>query len=219
MHTTFDGTAPYALPPPVPHTSPHIVRCALLLTRQQASSFNQPLTFDTSKVKATAGMFLVRSTRDQAPSLYSRGPPPVHAPCAAVTPCTPVSHATPLTPYRTPSFRLGRPRHRSTSRCSSTRPRSQTCTSCFRCAPLVPWPSSPQSDPPPACRFCRRRFMPSSLPGPYLAPHHMCSPFDSAQGASSLSATNKLLIRCAWAGTPAFARFGYGSSWAPGSCP
>jgi len=39
------------------------------------------------------------------------------------------------------------------------------------------------------------------------------------QGASALSATNKLFIRCAWAGTPAFARFGYGSSWAPGSCP
>ena len=77
--------------------------CALHSTRQVALSFNQPVTFDTSKVKATAGMFLVRSTRDQAPSLYSRGPPPVHAPCAAVTPCTPVSHATPLTPYRMPS--------------------------------------------------------------------------------------------------------------------
>ena len=34
-----------------------------------------------------------------------------------------------------------------------------------------------------------------------------------------MSATNKLFIRCAWAGTPAFARFGYGSSWAPGRCP
>jgi len=37
-------------------------------------------------------------------------------------------------------------------------------------------------------------------------------------GAFSLSAANKLLIRCAWAGTPAFASAGYGSSWAPGSC-
>ena len=44
-------------------------------------------------------------------------------------------------------------------------------------------------------------------------------PFDSAQGASSLSATNKLFIRCAWAGTSTFAAYGYGSSWAPGSCP
>ena len=38
------------------------------------------------------------------------------------------------------------------------------------------------------------------------------------QGARSLSAANKLLIRCAWAGTPAFASSGYGSGWAPGSC-
>ena len=34
----------------------------------------------------------------------------------------------------------------------------------------------------------------------------------------SLSNANKLLIRCAWAGTSAFASAGYGSSWAPGSC-
>jgi len=34
-----------------------------------------------------------------------------------------------------------------------------------------------------------------------------------------LSARNKLLIRCAWAGIAAFAYAGYGSSWAPGSCP
>jgi len=38
------------------------------------------------------------------------------------------------------------------------------------------------------------------------------------QGANSLSAANKLLIRCAWAGTAAFAYAGYDSSWAPGNC-
>eukprot|EP00964_Phaeocystis_antarctica_P107658 scaffold72338_cov51-Phaeocystis_antarctica.AAC.1 len=37
--------------------------------------------------------------------------------------------------------------------------------------------------------------------------------------APSLSDANKLLIRCAWAGTPAFASAGYGSSWGPGTCP
>jgi len=37
-------------------------------------------------------------------------------------------------------------------------------------------------------------------------------------GASSLSAANKLLIRCAWAGTEAFASAGYDSTWAPGGC-
>jgi len=37
-------------------------------------------------------------------------------------------------------------------------------------------------------------------------------------GANSLSNANKLLIRCAWAGTSAFASAGYGSDWGPGSC-
>ena len=36
--------------------------------------------------------------------------------------------------------------------------------------------------------------------------------------ATSLSAANKLLIRCAWAGTSAFASAGYGLSWAAGTC-
>jgi len=34
-----------------------------------------------------------------------------------------------------------------------------------------------------------------------------------------LSAANKLLTRCAWAATSAFASAGYGSSWGPGTCP
>merc|ERR1711935_84317 len=38
------------------------------------------------------------------------------------------------------------------------------------------------------------------------------------ESANSLSAANKLLIRCAWAGTSAFASAGYGPSWAPGTC-
>merc|ERR1712194_135661 len=37
-------------------------------------------------------------------------------------------------------------------------------------------------------------------------------------GADSLSAANKLLIRCAWAGNSAFTSAGYGPSWAPGTC-
>jgi len=36
--------------------------------------------------------------------------------------------------------------------------------------------------------------------------------------ATPVSAANKLIIRCAWAGTPVFASAGYGSNWAPGSC-
>ena len=34
-----------------------------------------------------------------------------------------------------------------------------------------------------------------------------------------MSNANKLLTRCAWAGTSAFASAGYGSSWGPGTCP
>ena len=47
----------------------------------------------------------------------------------------------------------------------------------------------------------------------------MCPPFSIRQNANSLSNANKLLIRCAWAGTSAFTSAGYGSSWGPGSCP
>ena len=43
-------------------------------------------------------------------------------------------------------------------------------------------------------------------------------PFDSRQGADSLSAANKLLIRCTWEGNSAFASAGYDSSWGSGSC-
>ena len=39
------------------------------------------------------------------------------------------------------------------------------------------------------------------------------------QYANSLSNANKLLTRCAWASTSAFASAGYGSSWGPGTCP
>jgi len=38
------------------------------------------------------------------------------------------------------------------------------------------------------------------------------------KNANSLSDANKLLIRCAWASTSAFASAGYGSSWGPGNC-
>jgi len=41
---------------------------------------------------------------------------------------------------------------------------------------------------------------------------------DMFGGANSLSDANKLLIRCAWAGTSAFISADYGPSWGPGSC-
>jgi surface protein len=63
---------------------------------------------------------------------------------------------------------------------------------------------------------------PHGLPphGAHLAPHRTRPAFDSRQDTNSLSAANKLSIRCAWVGTSAFTSAGYGgSSWAPGTCP
>eukprot|EP00964_Phaeocystis_antarctica_P098978 scaffold64895_cov59-Phaeocystis_antarctica.AAC.2 len=55
---------------------------------------------------------------------------------------------------------------------------------------------------------------------PRLASHSPSYAFLSTrQNTPSLSDANKLLIRCAWAGTSAFASAGYGSSWGPGTCP
>ena len=50
---------------------------ALLSTRQQASAFNQPLSFDTSKVSSMTLMFLVRPT-PALPPISGRAPP-LHA--------------------------------------------------------------------------------------------------------------------------------------------
>ena len=43
-------------------TSPHLAY-ASLLTRQYTEAFNQPLSFDTSKVTTMENMFEVRSAR------------------------------------------------------------------------------------------------------------------------------------------------------------
>ena len=45
----------------------HGIVYALLLTRQYTEAFNQPLSFDTSKVTTMGGMFGVRSARAQGP--------------------------------------------------------------------------------------------------------------------------------------------------------
>ena len=58
--------------------------------------------------------------------------------------------------------------------------------------------------------------LPPAQPAPGPASYALPA---TRQGANSLSNANKLLIRCAWAGTSAFASAGYGSSWGPGTCP
>ena len=58
---------------------------------------------------------------------------------------------------------------------------------------------------------------PSRLPA-CTSPHITHALFSTRQEANSLSDTNKLAIRCAWAGNSAFASAGYDSSWVSGSC-
>jgi len=56
-----------------------------LSTRQAASAFNQPLSWDTSSVTTMDGMFLVRSARAPASSLHS-WVLCLHPACAAAAP-------------------------------------------------------------------------------------------------------------------------------------
>ena len=92
---------PHALPPPGPHLTPHPACPPFGDSRQHASSFNQPLSFDTSSVTNMWATFSVRSSPCPTPNLQSS--PPVHAACAAVA-----RHLPPpgphLAPHRMPSF-------------------------------------------------------------------------------------------------------------------
>ena len=80
---------PHTLPPPGPHLAPH--RTPLPSTRQRAWAFNQPLSWDTSKVTNMGWMFQVRPARALAPKslesslpracrLRRRRPTPSHLP-------------------------------------------------------------------------------------------------------------------------------------------
>jgi len=74
--------------------------CPSLSTRQNARAFNQPLSFDTSKVTNMASMFRVRSARALVPNSLESGLPPC-------MPLTPPPHALPppgprLAPHRMP---------------------------------------------------------------------------------------------------------------------
>ena len=73
-----------ALTPSRPHalTPSHALRAiplpashACLLTRQYHSTFNQPLSFDTSKVTTMHRMFYVRSARALTPTVLNRSLP------------------------------------------------------------------------------------------------------------------------------------------------
>ena len=86
-----------------------------LSTRQYATAFNQPLSWDTSSVGTMDNMFHVRSARAPASSLHSRVLC-LHAACAATAPTPSRLHAC-LSPLLLCfPFRLGSTRTRSTSR-------------------------------------------------------------------------------------------------------
>jgi hypothetical protein len=156
------------------------------------------------------------------------GPPPhtLTPRPSSPAPSGPHTH-TPRPASLTPCFRLGRKRRPSISGRGSTCPAPRTWDSCSQCAPprayaLPPEPSS-HAGPPRSRRLCCR--VPPALPPlsrappAHLAPRTSHAPLSTWQG-SSLSAANRLLIRCAWAGTPAFdnALPPYDEIWAPGSC-
>ena len=101
------------LPPADPHTSPPTT-CPAFDSRQQASAFNQPLSFDTSSVTATSYMFQVRSSPCPAPNLQPS--PFLQAACTAVARRLPTAdRCTSLRPHALLST-LG-----STPRCSTSR--------------------------------------------------------------------------------------------------
>ena len=67
---------------------------ARLSTRQQASGFNQPLSFDTSKVTDMYAMFHVSFARALPPPSLESGP--LHTNCVAATQRPHASRAAPL---------------------------------------------------------------------------------------------------------------------------
>ena len=135
------------------------------------AAFNADISgWETSGVTDMSAMFSVRSARALHPIPNRALACTLHAPAASPRP--PASR--PACPLCMSPFRYGRGRQRSTSRLVSTRPASQTCTACLRCAPRLPCLQSPQlcsHEPPPT-----HALTPT---GPHAA-RIACPPFDSA---------------------------------------
>ena len=107
LHAACTAVARRRLPPPSPHTSSR-TECPPFDSRQSASAFNQPLSFDTSSVTNMQHMFYVRSSLCPAPNsapICSRALSPLHA---APSPAVSRLLARTLAPQRacTPSFRF-----------------------------------------------------------------------------------------------------------------
>ena len=186
---TIGSPPPHALTPHASRAAPLPTKHARLSTRQHASAFNQPLSFDTSKVTNMRLMFGVRSACALGPTALSRSLP-VHAACVAAPPNALTPPSPHLFPHRMPAFRLGRTRRRSTKRSASTCPASQTRTACSPCAPRVPCPPTALSRSLPVHAACT-----TITPRP-LTPHRMLPRFDSAGelGPAHLVGVGKLRL-------------------------
>ena len=186
-------------------------------SRQGGSAFNQPLSFDTSSVTSMYSMFHVRFSPCPAPNLPSSPlPNAVRAPPSPAALPPPGPH---LAAHRMPSVRLPAVRFGVQPAAELRHVQRHEHGLHVRGA-FLPVPCS-QSAVKPSPERCAPRRRARHLPRPpWPAPcPALYALLSTRQNANSLSNANKLLIRCAWAGTSAFASAGYGSSWGPGTCP
>ena len=207
-----------------PHRSPRTV-CPACAPRQFAYAFNQPLSWDTSRVTSMAWVFTSCAPPPPAcpvpPTIctQSRPLPCARSACIAGSAhVPPASRGSQLVPHRVPCLRPspGREGLQPTAELGHL-PRLGH-EQHVRCA-LLPAPCPPQSAVAPSTRppSCMHRIHTRGRGGscaPYIIPRTRPPPH-TRQGENSLSDANKLLIRCAWAGP---SEFWYGSSWGPGNC-
>eukprot|EP00964_Phaeocystis_antarctica_P144621 scaffold110472_cov45-Phaeocystis_antarctica.AAC.1 len=165
-------------------TSPRIV-CPPFDSRQQASAFNQPLSFDTSIVTNMYGMFYVRLSSYPAPNLQSS--PPLHAACTAVARrlpppglCTSLRTECPPFDSRQIAQKFNQPLSFDTS--SVTTMNYMFSVRSFPCPAPNLRPSPPLRA---ACAAVARRLR--GLPVLCTSPCTVCPPFDSRQGASAFN--------------------------------
>ena len=178
--TPFAPRSPASSRLPVLFTSFHTV-CPPFDSRQYASAFNQPLSFETSGVTSMAYMFFVRSSPCPAPNLQSS--PPLHTICTAVARLLPPPGTLHLFPHRMPSIRLSAVRA-SVQPAPELRNVRRHKHDLHVQRALLPEPCSQSAvKPSPARRVHRGRPPPPA--GTLHLARTVCSPFGSRQSASA----------------------------------
>ena len=167
---------------------------------QRAPSFNQPLDIDTSSVRAMNGMLQVL----RCAIMPSTAPPILHTVGPSMAPlCLRFRLPPAPRPHSTcpPSTGQGASAFNQPLSFDTTSVTSMRWMLDVRSSPCPPPRALPPNELGWKCTLCIALV---STP---------------RQNTHSLSDANKLLIRCAWADTSAFASAGYGPSWGPGTCP